>query len=169
MGSNKESEFLRIAKTTLWRWLEFLEGEGMLELKKTTKYTIVTIPKWEEYQGERNSNGKQTLPQVGTNNKNNNENKIVQEDLEIVEVTETEEKPKKIPKDEKALALCKWASDRRGFAFVSEGAQLGAIGRAKRAKISPTRLKERWMELEEEIWRNGFDWVDVVKSFDKRV
>lgn len=73
MGSNKESEFLKIAKTTLWRWLEFLEKEGQLELKKTTKYTIITIPKWEEYQEERNSNGTQTGTQVGTNKNEKNE------------------------------------------------------------------------------------------------
>lgn len=81
---------------------------------------------------------------------------------------EEETRPTKLPKDERALSLCAWAEKRRGFPFTSNAAQLGAIGRAKRAKVSPARLKERWIELEGETWRNGFDWVDVVKSFDKR-
>lgn len=90
--------------------------------------------------------------------------------LEVVEVKDEDapEKPARMPKDDKALSLCKWAEDRRGFPFVSVPAQLGAIGRAKKAKVSPSKLKERWAELEEETWRNGFDWLDVVKSFDKR-
>lgn len=86
----------------------------------------------------------------------------------ILKDEDAPEKPARVPKDEKALSLCEWSADRRGFAFTSTAAQLGAIGRAKKAGISPTRLKERWAELEGETWRNGFDWVDVVKSFDKR-
>lgn len=77
MGSNKESEFLNIAKTTLWRWLEFFEKEGMVELKKTTKYTIVTLPNWGDYQEERNSNGTQTSTQVGTNKNDKKEKKEI--------------------------------------------------------------------------------------------
>lgn len=89
----------------------------------------------------------------------------------VVEVSEKEEDSRgttKLPKDEQALSLVGWAEKRRGFQFTSVPAQLGAIGRAKRAGISPTRLKDRWIELESETWRNGFDWVDVVKNFDKR-
>lgn len=101
-------------------------------------------------------------------------NKNVAETAKVVEVRikegqEDTERPKKLPKDEKALSLCGWAETRRGFKFTSTASQLGAIGRAKRAGITPTRLKARWEELEGETWRNGFDWVDVVKSFDKRV
>jgi len=89
--------------------------------------------------------------------------------LLVREVQEESTRPAKVPKDEKALSLVSWAETRRGFKFTSTPAQLGAIGRAKRADITPGRLKRRWEELESETWRNGFDWVDVVKSFDKRV
>lgn len=74
MGSNKESAALKIAKTTFWRWLEFFESEQMLELKKTTKYTVVTIPNWELHQGvelKRDASG----PEVGTNKNDKKEKK----------------------------------------------------------------------------------------------
>lgn len=72
MGSKKESETLKLAKTTLWYWLDFLEKEGQLELKKTTKYTVITIPKWEEYQHDLDSNGTQIGTQMGTNKNEKN-------------------------------------------------------------------------------------------------
>lgn len=98
-------------------------------------------------------------------------NSITVADAPVVDVPIGKDEPTKrgkIPKDDQALSLVRWAEKRRGFDFTSVSAQLGAIGRAKRANISPTRLRNRWEELEGETWRNGFDWVDVVKSFDKR-
>lgn len=73
MGSNKESEFLGIAKSTLWFWLEFLAKEGQIELKKTNKYTIITIPKWDLYQQlelKSETNQYTDGTQIGTNKKN---------------------------------------------------------------------------------------------------
>lgn len=70
MGSKKESEFLGIAKSTLWFWLDFLEKEKQLELKKTTKYTIITIPNWKIYQEvelKSDSNEDADGTQIGTN------------------------------------------------------------------------------------------------------
>lgn len=51
-----------------------------------------------------------------------------------------EERAAKLPKDEQASGLVTWAEKRRGFPFTSKPAQLGAIGRAKRADISPALL-----------------------------
>lgn len=74
MGSRKESEFLNIARSTLWFWLNFLEREGQVELEKTTKYTLVKLKNWSKYQdvGHKwDTNG----TQMGTDNNDNNENK----------------------------------------------------------------------------------------------
>lgn len=171
MGSKTAKEELNLAKATLWYWLNFLEEEGQVRLSRTAKYTVVTIPKWEEYQS--NLDADETLSRtqkrrsVGTNKNEENVKEVVVETKAVPEEGE-DSRPTKMPKDEQALSLVHWAEKRRGFKFTSVPAQLGAIGRAKRAGISPSRLKARWEELENETWRNGFDWVDVVKSFDKR-
>src|SRR3990167_8414173 len=44
----------------------------------------------------------------------------------------------------------------------------GALKKAKGLDISISRLKERWIQLEGENWRDGFDWSGVVSSFDKK-
>jgi uncharacterized phage protein (TIGR02220 family) len=40
----------RVNDTTLWRWLKFLESEGYLNIKSTTKYTVISIKNWNQYQ-----------------------------------------------------------------------------------------------------------------------
>lgn len=37
-------------KSTVYRWLEALEMNGCLNIKKTTKYSMVTVTNWQEYQ-----------------------------------------------------------------------------------------------------------------------
>jgi len=37
-------------KSTVYRWLEALEMNGCLNIKKTTKYSVVTVTNWQEYQ-----------------------------------------------------------------------------------------------------------------------
>lgn len=71
MGSKKESEILKIAKSTLWFWLEYLAREGQLELKKTTKYTVIKVKNWKKYQLlelKSDSNEDADGTQIGTNN-----------------------------------------------------------------------------------------------------
>lgn len=64
MGSHKESEMLKIARATFWWWLEFLAKEGMIELKKTNKYTVITITNWKNYQSDLDSNKTQISTQT---------------------------------------------------------------------------------------------------------
>jgi len=66
--------------------------------------------------------------------------------------------------------MCKWAEDRRGFSFVERGSQYAALKRAKEAGIKAAELKERWEEMESDSYwsANGFDWANVVKSFNKK-
>lgn len=150
--------------------------EGVIEILNWTKRqdTLMTAAERQaKYRENKKSNAnvtervtKVTLDKI---REDKNINFPDADALEVVKVSDLEEKrPTKLPKDEKALSLCQWAEKRRGFPFTSNPAQLGAIGRAKKAGVSPSRLKDRWVELEGETWRNGFDWVDVVKSFDKR-
>lgn len=50
MGGIKAEEMLKIARTTIYYWLDFMEREGMVDIKKTNKYTIITIKNWDDYQ-----------------------------------------------------------------------------------------------------------------------
>jgi DNA-binding PadR family transcriptional regulator len=50
MGGIKSEEILKIARKTIYYWLDFLDKEGMIAIKKTNKYTIITIKNWDEYQ-----------------------------------------------------------------------------------------------------------------------
>lgn len=75
------------------------------------------------------------------------------------------------PKDgyeEDYKALIDWSVKRRGFKFASMPKQMAAIKKARLLDIGPSRLQKRWKELEEEVWRDGFDWASVLSSFDKR-
>lgn len=66
--------------------------------------------------------------------------------------------------------LLSWAEERRGQKFSTPGKQYAAFKRAKTAGIKPGQLQDRWEEMEEDkFWREkGFDWTNVVSSFDKR-
>lgn len=59
-----------ISAITLWRWLNNFETWGMLNIKKTTKYSVVTVTNWSEHQqDEQQVNNKRTTDeqQVNTN------------------------------------------------------------------------------------------------------
>lgn len=70
MGSLKASEQLDLAKSTIWYWLDFLESEGQVGIKKTNKYSIITIKNWDKYQevGNKSESNEDTDgKQIGTN------------------------------------------------------------------------------------------------------
>lgn len=70
MGLINAKEELALAKSTISYWLDFLEKEGQVELKKTNKYTIITIQKWKDYQVvglKSDSNEDTDGTQIGTN------------------------------------------------------------------------------------------------------
>lgn len=71
----KKSEV--ISAITLWRWLKNFEDWQMLNIKTTTKYSVITILNWSEHQGnEQQVNSKRTTDeqQVNTINNVNNDN-----------------------------------------------------------------------------------------------
>jgi len=40
----------QVNKTSVWRWLKKFESEGMLDIKSNTKYSVISIKNWKEYQ-----------------------------------------------------------------------------------------------------------------------
>jgi DnaD/phage-associated family protein len=66
-----------VPEITLWRWLKFLETNDFLNIKSTTKYSVVTIKNWNHYQeNEQQMNNKRTTneQQMNTNNNGNKGN-----------------------------------------------------------------------------------------------
>jgi len=172
-------EFLGFSEKTVWRARDILIEKGLIELHDGG---FRITEKWSEALTESKKTPDKMSGQTGQNVRPTGQNvrfsplyKERKEDnlsafaeVIVIEDSEDQRTSKKMPKDEQALSLVGWAEKRRGFKFTSVPAQLGAIGRAKKANISPTRLKNRWGECEDETWRNGFDWTDVVKTFDRR-
>lgn len=67
-------------------------------------------------------------------------------------------------------SMLNWAEARRGFGFTFRPKQYRAFKQAMSAGKTPTDLKARWEELEQDDFYSvkGFDWTDVVSSFSKR-
>lgn len=73
----------KISESTAWRLLKKLENMEMLNIKSTTKYSVISITNWNMYQGfeqqsEQQLNNKPTTSEQQTdtnNNVNNNNNK----------------------------------------------------------------------------------------------
>jgi len=87
-----------ISAITLWRWLKNFEEWQMLNIKTTTKYSVVTVVKWNEHQQrEQQVNNKRTTDeqQVNTNNNVNNINKFNNENNDLQQPRITEEDNKK--------------------------------------------------------------------------
>lgn len=49
----------RVDGLTLFRWLGLFEKMEMLNIKKTNKYSLITVLNWDKYQGRRTSNEQQ--------------------------------------------------------------------------------------------------------------
>nr|WP_319217276.1 replication protein [uncultured Trichococcus sp.] len=74
----------QVVGRTLWRWLKKFEKEEMLSIKSTTKYSVITIKNWDEYQANDNqvSSGRQaTVKPVSTikNEKNDKNDKNIKD------------------------------------------------------------------------------------------
>lgn len=82
---------------------------------------------------------------------------------------ETLDSPKK-KQQSTFTKLISWAEERRGGKFVSYSKQMKALSMAKSSGIPPTAVMERWEEFEnDKYWKEkGFDFLNVISSFDKR-
>lgn len=105
MGGHNAQEILKIARSTIFHWLHILEREGMVSIKKTNKYTVVTIPKWNDYQDDWqqmdiNSTTNETQKITNKNDKNvendkkNTENVLFEEFWKIYPRKEAKAKAK---------------------------------------------------------------------------
>ena len=65
----------RVDGLTLFRWLSFFEKMEMLNIKKTNKYSLVTVLNWDKYQGQRTSNEQQLNNKRTSNEQQLNTNK----------------------------------------------------------------------------------------------
>lgn len=66
----------QVNSASVWRWLKKFESEQMLNIKSTTKYSVISINNWEEYQGgeqQVNINRTTSEQQVNTNKNEKNE------------------------------------------------------------------------------------------------
>ena len=62
-GRKELSKVTGIPETTIERILEYLEKEHQIGQQKTTKYRLITVVNWKEYQikdNKRTTNGQQT-------------------------------------------------------------------------------------------------------------
>lgn len=167
-GRDALSKDSGIHRSSVDRILNFLEIEHQIEQHKTTKYRLITIVNWNEYQ-ERASNRATTEQQMSTIKKDKKEKKEETADAVFTYEDENAKPPRVIdPSKNQYEKLCRWAEKRRGFPFVNRKKQYASLRDAKAANISLTRLKNRWCELEGETWRDGFDWASVVSSFNKK-
>lgn len=70
----------------------------------------------------------------------------------------------------KMQEVLEWSVARRGTKFVNVPKQMQAFGKMKKSDISIDRAKRRWLEMErDQFWKDkGFDWGNVVTSFDRK-
>lgn len=62
----------QVVGRTLWRWMKKFEKEEMLSIKSTSKYSVVTIKNWDDYQASDNqvSSDRQASVKPVSTNKN---------------------------------------------------------------------------------------------------
>lgn len=82
-----------VSALSLWRWLNNFEKWGMLNIKKTTKFSVVTITNWYEHQqDEQQVNNKRTTDeqQVNTNKNVKNDKNEKKKDIDRKQAYDTD-------------------------------------------------------------------------------
>ncbi|WP_010501367.1 conserved phage C-terminal domain-containing protein [Paenibacillus elgii] len=82
----------QLSESTLWRMLSRFESEQMLNIKKTTKYSVVTVVNWIQYQ-DLDSNWTANEQQLNTNKNVKNYKNL--KDLKRYSVVRKKSDPKK--------------------------------------------------------------------------
>lgn len=68
----------QLAQRKLWKWVKKFEDAGMLAIKSTSKYSVITVTNWGAYQENGNqvaNEGQSSGNQVATNKNDKNEEK----------------------------------------------------------------------------------------------
>lgn len=124
-----------VPETTLWRWLKLFETYGFLNIKSTTKYSVITVLNWGFYQNiDQQMNNKWTAngQQMVTNNNGNKERE--EEEGETMEI-------KNIPFEQIQNKFI----ERRGRGFDLSPEDESAINRLLEDKI-PVEKIIQWID-----------------------
>lgn len=164
-GAKREHQ---VNSASVWRWLKQFEKEQMLNIKSTTKYSVISINNWEEYQGsEQQVNIKRTTSEQQVNT-NKNEKNYKNEKNVVVEESENHPLKNVIKAYESVFGMINsfmvenlqyWSND-LSPELVIEALRISAKGNAGNFKYTESILKS---------WENqGVKTVDDVKSLDKK-
>ena len=197
-GRKVLAEASRVPESTIEDILKYLERQHQIQQQKTTKYRVITILNWNEYQ---NPTAKATTEQQQSNTNNNVENDkktiraAARDPLKVKttimkrnafnyseerhtdshdDVIDIDTNEKKIViKSDAAAAMRKiidWAAKRRGGVFLNLKKQYKALAILRAAGKSPKQVQDRWEEMErDKFWaEKGFDFMTLVNSFDKK-
>lgn len=161
------------SESTISRAVANLEEQGhirsTIEENYKRKIYLITDPL-----GKIAGGGYAKSPRGGTQKPQEN-NTSLNSQKTAAPVLEVKDDPK--PKTDRTskevyFRLIKWAEGERGFPFLkgSITKQFAAFKEAKANGLKPSQMQERWGEMAgEPFWEEkGFDWMDVVKSFNKR-
>lgn len=140
----------QIVGRTLWRWLKKFEKEEMLSIKSTTKYSVISIKNWDEYQSsdqQVSSARPSTVQQVSTykndkNEKNEKNNNIhdVEHPAELIQKLYNKF-PTGVLQGELARWLKEWPREMICFAIQTSydyGKEMGSL------KPYINRILENW-------------------------
>jgi DnaD/phage-associated family protein len=157
----KKSE--KVPESTLWRWLKFLETNDFLNIKSTTKYSVVTIKNWNLYQpNEQQMNNKWTAneQQVNTNNngnKGNNEKNL--------NTTTTPEKLIMDFWDSNGFGFTNTSAKNKLLMFLDEGLEADVILRALEIASNNNKISYAYVEKVLIDWsKRGLKTMKLVQA-----
>lgn len=166
-GAKREHQ---VNSASVWRWLKQFEKEQMLNIKSTTKYSVISINHWEEYQGsEQQVNIKRTTSEQQVNT-NKNEKNYKNDKNNVVVVEEQNNSPfRPVVKAYESVfgminsfmveSLQYWSNDLSPD-LVIEALKISAKGNATNFKYTESILRS-WE-------KNGVKTLDDVKALDKK-
>lgn len=196
-GRKKLREISGVPESTIERILSYLESEHQIGQQKTTKYRLITILKWEEYQKldnktdskwttnghnqelkELKNNTHANRVDLSTNKKSMKKNSFRYSESQASDTFEdvVDADSGAIVKDKTANVSAKmrevisWAENRRGGKFINYPKQLKALSMLKKNNVTPNDIQNRWTDLEKDNFyrTKGLDFMDIVNSFDKK-
>ena len=112
---------------------------------------------------------KKDMKTYNENKHNSDEDFLPLLDIETGEIQDPRLKTVKTPNNKIMFSLIVWAETRRRQKFAKWKWQMKALSSLCEISISPQRIKERWVELEEDkFYQDKLDFWSVVSSFDKK-
>lgn len=152
----------QIVGRTLWRWLKRFEKEEMLSIKSTTKYSVISIKNWNEYQGsdQQVSSGRpSTVQQVSTYKNEKNDKNVVVDDVRELNFFQTYQEVFGVLNSLTAQKLNEWAND-LSPEIVNEALVRSGVNNAQTFGYTETILKA-WS-------RSGVKTLDDVLALDAK-